>query len=189
MKLDLAERVERSRFIGQELLVWLWFKTELFEGNAITEGDHSIEAWLDTQLVLESASDKRERTTLRGMAPSASPEAKLALLRGKLPVSARVCMTYDGRDYAFVFDARDFALTGIALPEVLTEDEDDRFPERMALIEGLYAQWYELYAEFLALRTARAWETDMAPSLLAWATGRPRLTQEGYRALVRRVRK
>jgi hypothetical protein len=188
VSLDLAERVERARFLGQEMLMWLWFKTELFEGDSITDGDHAVEAWLDTQMVLESVSDKRERTTLRGMAPSASPEAKLALLRGKLPVSARVCMTYDGRDYAFVFEARSFAFGSVALPEVLTEDEDDRFPERMALLEGLYAQWQALYGEFLSLRLSTVWADEIIPALRAWAIGRPRLTQQGYRALLRHAR-
>src|SRR5689334_7706392 len=168
MSMDLAERVERARFLGQELLVWLWFKAELFEGNALTDGEHPVDGWLDTQLVLESTSDKRERTILRGMAPSASPEAKLALLRGKLPVSARICLSYDGRDYALMFDARSFSFGSVALPQILNEDEDEHFPERMALIEGLYEQWQVLYSEFLSLRTSALWADEVVPELIAW---------------------
>jgi hypothetical protein len=184
--IDLSERVERSRFLGQELLIWLWFKTELFEGD-VSRGDQTVEAWLDTQLVLESASDKRERTTLRGMAPSASPEAKLALMRGKLPVSARISMMFDGRDYSFVFDARAFAFANVKLPEVLVEEEDDRFGERMGLLEGLFNQWQELYTEFLALRLSPLWSSDLVPALVNWAKGRSSLTQQAYRGLLKRA--
>jgi hypothetical protein len=90
---DLVERIETTRFLGPEFLTWFWFKSELFEGNLSRPDGSALEGWLDAQLLMQSASDKRERTRLYGLAPSASPEAKLSLLRGKWPMQARVCLT------------------------------------------------------------------------------------------------
>jgi hypothetical protein len=185
--MDLAERIEKTRFLGQEFLVWLWFKTELFEGTLTTSSGRSVEAWLDTQLVLESVTDSRERTILRGAAPSASHEAKLALLCGKLPLSARVCLGFDNRDFAFVFDARSFSMGSVALPELVTEVDDERFDERMQLLDGLFEVWYELYLEFLELRRSMVWKREYAAALVAWARGDDGFTKASYRSLSKRA--
>ena len=92
---DLVERIETTRFLGSEFLVWLWFTTELFEGELELRDGTVLSVWLEAQLSMKSASDAGERIQFTGVAPSTTSEAKLALRRGKLPVRARVCLRQD----------------------------------------------------------------------------------------------
>jgi hypothetical protein len=187
--MDLVERIETTRFVGVEFLAWLWFKTELFEGTLQAADKSALELWLDAQLMLQSVSDKNERTLLRGLAPSATREAKLALLSGKVPLRARVCLRHEEQDFSFVFDAVSFSMGSIKLPVVLIQEEDEGFFERMRLLEHLDDLWRELYAEFLSLRLSELWESDLVPALRAWAEGKESLSTRAYRGVLQRASK
>ncbi len=186
---DLVERIETTRFLGVEFLIWLWFKSELFEGDMTTLEGEPLELWLDSQLLLQSAVETGERTVLRGVAPTAGKEAKLALACGKQPTRARVCLTYANQDFALVFDALSFAMSSVSLPGVLSEDDDEVFLERMGAIEKLRAVWLELYAEFLQLRLSPLWTSEVEPALQAWVDGRESLSTRAYRGLLKRASK
>jgi len=186
---DLVERIETTRFLGPEFLVWLWFKSEVFEGEWQRPDDSQIELWLDSQMVLQSNSDKNERTVLRGLAPSATPEAKLALVRGKVPLRARVCITHENQEFSLVFDAPSFSMGSLKVPALLVEAEDETFYERMRLIEHVEDLWNELYTEFLSLRLSSQWQSVMLPALEDWAVGGEGMTQRKYRSLLEYVSK
>jgi hypothetical protein len=186
---DLVERIETTRFLGVEFLIWLWFKSELFEGDMTTQEGETLELWLDAHLLLQSATETGERTVLRGVAPTAGKEAKLALACGKQPIRARVCLTYANQDFALVFDALAFAMSSVALPGILSEDDDEVFLERMGAIEKLRALWLELYAEFMQLRLGPLWTSEVEPALQAWVEGRDTLTTRAYRGMLKRASK
>jgi hypothetical protein len=187
--MDFADRIETTRFLGPEFLTWLWFKIELFEGNFELGSLGAAEAWLDTQLVLAAWKDYTEQIALRGMAPSSSAEAAEALRQGKVAVKARLRFTVNGEEYAFVFDARNFAVTGVKLPEILTEDSEERFYERMRLIEQLDQALCELYDEFLCLRLGSLWEAELVPAVREWVRGKESLTTRSYQGLYKRAQK
>ena len=48
----LATRIELRRFVGRELLLWLWFESEIFEGTLWTKEHGSFGMWLEGRLVL-----------------------------------------------------------------------------------------------------------------------------------------
>ncbi len=187
--MDLVERIETTRFVGVEFLTWLWFKTELFEGTLQAADRSSLELWLDAQLLMQSVSDRNERTQFKGIAPSGTREAKLALLSGKVPLRARICLTHDEQDYSFVFDALSLSMGTVKLPTVLVKEEDEGFFERMRLLEHLDDLWQEQYREFLTLRLSSLWEAELVPALLAWANGKEALSERAYRGLLQRAGK
>jgi hypothetical protein len=187
--MNLVERIETTRFLGSEFLCWLWFKTELFEGELERPDKSTIEVWLDSQLVLQAANDKNERTTLKGVAPSATKEARLALVCGKSPLRARVCMTSENQEFSFIFDALSFSMGAVNLPQVLLDEDDDAFFERMRLLERLDEMWRELYAEFLGLRVSTFWRDEFVPALREWSKGNEPMTTRGYRGLLQRATK
>jgi hypothetical protein len=186
---DLVERIETTRYLGAEFLVWLWFKSEVFQGEWLRQDESALELWLDSQMVMQSTSDKNERTVLRGLAPSASPEAKLALVRGKVPLKARVCITHDNQEFSFLFDAPSFSLGSLKVPAVLVDEEDQQFYERMQLVEHVEDLWHELYSEFLALRLSSHWDGEVLPAFEDWAVGGEGMTARKYLALVAKVQK
>lgn len=185
---DLIERIEGTRFLGVELLVWLWFKSELFEGSFNRKDGSPIEVWLDSQLLLRAAADTQERVAFRGANPSATPEAKLALRSNKLPQRVKVCLRVGERDFSCVFDAESFSFGSVKIPELLSTEEDDGFLERMELIAQLDDIWMELYAEFLTLRLSTSWDRELVPAIAQWSKGKPTLSTQAYRGMLKRAK-
>ncbi|MEO1271034.1 MAG: hypothetical protein AAFX99_23335, partial [Myxococcota bacterium] len=119
-------------------------------------------------LTLEAVVVETEQSKLKGASPSVSPEAREALRQGKLPTQARLRIVQDQQEYAFVFKAPDFMLSGVRIPALLSEEEDEKFYERMYLIEELEAIIHDLYGEFLALRLSPVWTATLVPWLRNW---------------------
>ncbi len=185
--MDLLDRIESKRFLGREFLVWLWWKSELTDGHMTIKGFDSCDVWLDGQLTLETRAQEVEQSTLKGAAPSATPEAREALRQGKMPTKARICITHGEQQYACVFGAETFGLSGVKIPALLQEAEDDQFYERMYLLEVLEEILGELYKEFLSLRLSPLWETDLIPAMRAWIQDDQILTPDSYLNLLAQV--
>lgn len=114
--MELADRVELRRFVGRELLLWLWFETEIFDATLETGPHGSFGMWVENGLVL---SEGREVTTIKGTLPGNHREAKESLLRGKLPELAGLHLSWAGQDATFVLKAESLAVASLALPTVL----------------------------------------------------------------------
>lgn len=186
---DLVERIETTRFVGSEFVTWLWFKSELFEGEFTRPDGSPVQVWLDSQLLLRAASDATEKVQFSGVAPSASLEAKLALRGNKIPQRARVCIRHDPKEFSFVLDAETFGFGSVKLPALLTQEGDEQFLERMELLQELFELFNEVYAEYLGLRITPLWEKEFVPAVMAWAQGEPTLSPQAYRGLLKRAAK
>jgi hypothetical protein len=168
---DLLERIESTRFLGSEFLLWLWLRVELGAKPLELAELGSFDIWLDNHLSLESDLDPNERVTVRGAAPSGSAEAREAVRAQKFPVRAKLALRNEERDFACVLVARRFAIASGSIPAVLTKDTDDAFLERIALLEHLTQSLDGLYALFLADRLSDSWRLGWEPALVAWADG------------------
>lgn len=184
--MDLLERVENTRFLGREFLIWLWFKSELHEAEFSRPDGTPFELWLDSQLGMRFMYEPTERIAFKGVAPAARVEAKLALQRGWLPVKARVCLTLDAKDFSFVFEADALAKTAVKLPMLTESDSDERFFERMHLLEVVDTLMDEQYSEFLQLRRSVVWDAELTSAIVAWTRGEPTLSEKAYRGMVQR---
>ena len=168
---DLLERIESTRFLGCEFLLWLWLRAELVS-KPISLGElGDFDVWLDNHLTLQSDIDPNERVTVRGAAPSGSAEAREAVRSQKFPVRARVAIRNEERDFACVLVAQRFAVASGVIPAVLTKDADDAFQERMALVERLSLSLDGLYAAFLRERLGSPWKEGWEPAIVTWADG------------------
>lgn len=185
--MDLFERIERTRFLGREFLVWVWWKSDLVEGRMELGEAGPCEVWIDDQMILEARGEVVEQTRLRGAAPGASAEAKDALRSGKVPTKARLSITRDEQEYSFVLDGESFALSGVRLPALLQDEKEERFYERMYLCEELEEMLASLFREFLALRTSPLWEARVVPAIRAWVRDEPELTADEYDELIAEV--
>jgi hypothetical protein len=167
----LIEKVESTRFLGSELLLWVWLRQELFN-EPVPLGEHgSAEVWLDRKLTLEHILDKAERVAVRGAQPSGSAEAREAVRNMKLPVASRLVLRLKDQDFAFDFNAPRFLIGGGAIPALLKDEGDDAFLERTALIEKLTSLLDTLFSAFLRERLAPSWAKAWEPALLAWVEG------------------
>jgi hypothetical protein len=120
--MQLVDRIEKRRFVGREFLLWLWFESELFEGTLHTETHGSFGFWIERQIVL---SNGKEATRIKGTQPAAGREAKESLRRGKLPESAGFHIVAGSEESSFTLKAEQLGISGLRLPAVLGEAEQD----------------------------------------------------------------
>lgn len=184
---DLAERIESTRFLGNELIVWLWFRTEVYQAGFEVPDVGDAEVWLETLIALEAPDAKTERLALRGALASGWREAKVALAEGKLPTQVKVHVRVDPDDWTCVLDARTLSRSQVQVPAKIKAEGDERFYERMALLDRLDQVLAVVFAEFSALRASPAWSDKVVPAIQAWLTGRVSLGLKEYRGLVRRA--
>src|SRR5690606_36793408 len=166
---DPLRRIETTRFLGSEFLLWIWLRGELSTASIRLDGDTELDVWLDRQLTLESPIDKNERVTVRGMAPADAEEAREAVRAGKLPVVARIVLRNVERDFVAGLVAPRFGITGAKVPAVLKEDAGEAFIDRMALCEELFGMLDGLYRAFLLERLSDTWTLGWEPAIAAWA--------------------
>jgi hypothetical protein len=112
--MEQFERIELRRFVGRELLLWLWFETEIFEATLQTKAHGSFGMWLEGRLVLSAG---QETTTIKGTQPGNHREAKEALLRGKLPDTASLHLSWADHEATFTLKAETFGIAGLKLPK------------------------------------------------------------------------
>jgi len=192
--METFERIELRRFVGRELLLWLWFESEVFEATLETKTHGAFGMWLEGRLVLSAGA---ETTTIKGTIPGQHREAKEALLRGKMPDLAAMHVSWADHEATFTLKAETLAISGLKLPrkeppevapagegtivpvkrprkkpENFAKDEaHEDFYERMRLtleVEGIVEA---LYRDFLTLRLGPAWSELVVPGLEAWSTG------------------
>ena len=163
----VMQRIETTRFLGPEFLLYLWVRNEL-ANTSLRLRDSDYNVWLDQQLTLESPLDKNERVTVRGMAPADGSEAREAVRAQKLPVRARIVLQSNERDFAIGLVAPRLGIAGAKVPAVLTQDASEGFVERMHLVEELFAVLDTLYRTFLFERLGESWKAAWEPAIAAW---------------------
>lgn len=195
---NLADRIELRRFVGRELLLWLWMESELFDATLSTPEHGSFGLWMGGQLVLNEG---REATVIRGSLPGAHREAKEALLRGKTPDRAGLQLSFGGRQCALILRGDTLAFAGLVPPKKEKEAETavalappprprkgkskgkgkepeaqfdeayEVFYERMYFARDVEALITALYRVFLTLRLSRTWGDCIVPTMHAWVAG------------------
>lgn len=197
-RINLADRIELRRFVGRELLLWLWLESELFEATLSTKEHGSFGLWLEGRLVLDEG---KESTTIKGTTPGLHREAKESLLRGKTPERAGLHLSYGDKDCTLTLRGETLAFAALVPPAKEKEERsamaviadapppkkrkksadgaagagDANFHEalydRMDFareVEGLVTS---LYRDFLRLRLSPAWDKDVVPALERWVAG------------------
>lgn len=178
-KQDAAE-VEKGRareqllrgktWLGRELLTWLLYRSESGEPVIEFEGQ-PVTVLLTDRLVLRGVADDVLEMTVRGAMSPYSPLVRQAIARGLLIHSARLTITHGDREFVVGLDAEHLSLKGGKLPELLTEEEDDRLQERLELTAQLSAIVQALLEAYLNLRSAPHWTRDVVPEMQAWMRG------------------
>ena len=181
--MDLLEAVEATRFVGCEFLVFLWFESEVLEGQFEMPNGERFELWFENQLVLESEAAEQEVTRMRGAAPSATSEAHEALRRGKLPVQARIRIDRGQQAFGFVLQGKTLNVSGAQLPQLMKDEKDERFYERMYLIEETEKMVDAMFQRFLSIRLAPVWEAKVLPMIRSWVVDPKKVDAGAYRAL------
>lgn len=188
--INAADRIELRRFVGRELLLWLWFESELFEATLETKEHGSFGLWLEGRLVLDEG---KESTTIKGTSPGVHREAKESLLRGKTCERAGLHLSFGDHECTLTLRGDTLAFAGLVPPKREKEppaegappmkrkrakaeaqvDEHDAFYERMHFARDVEGLTTALYRDFLALRLSPTWDKTVLPALKDWVAGKP----------------
>ncbi|MEZ4438274.1 MAG: hypothetical protein R3B72_04265 [Polyangiaceae bacterium] len=154
--MELVDCIENSRFLGRELLLWLWYESDRHEGR-VEVADGTIELWIEDMLTLADGAADASEITIKSALPTVAPEAYEALRQGKLPTSAKLRLTRGTQAFGFVLKANTLALSGVTVPTMLKPDDEQAFDERIGLLEDLESVLADLRRRFLELRTSKRW--------------------------------
>lgn len=166
--MDLLDLIEGRRFLGNEFIVWLWFESEKNDGNFDVDPIGPFALWFENTITLESTAIQVEQSKLKGAAPSSTQEAREALRHGKLPTQARIRIEQGPHQFACMLTASTMGLSSVTIPAMLKDEPEEKFYERMYLIEQLEKYFDSLYTEFLELRLSPAWEQENVPEIAKW---------------------
>lgn len=185
--MDLVDRVESTRFLGCELLLWLWFCRDVLEGDVPAGELGEVDVSIESPLTLEDPLSPTESVVVRGADPCGSPEAEQALLSGKLPRKAALRLIFEQSEWLCTVDFQRFALSSVTLPALSSEDPDERLVERLRLLEQLDDLIKALYGQFLSVRLSPVWQRVLHPAIRDWVNGKLSLGAEDCRRLHRRA--
>jgi len=165
------EQMLRGRtWLGREFLTWLLWRSE--SGDPVVVMDKAgVEALFVGRVVLRGLHGDVVELSAKGTLAPYSSQVKRALDAGLLLHSARVRFTSGERTWEAALDAEFLDIRSAKLPELLTEEEDDRLSERLDLADQLSAMVNRLLESFLAVRAARAWSREVVPDLKKWMRG------------------
>jgi hypothetical protein len=166
--MDLVDRIETTRFLGGEFLLWLWFSRDVTGGEIYIKGRGAVIVSLETQIALADPLAEREKVSIRGFDPFGGAEAGEALSTGKLPRKVGLRVVFEQNEWVMTIDSNTLALSGVKLPAQVSQGSEELFYERMRLLEQVHELVESLYAHFLGVRLSPAWASDVAPALRAW---------------------
>ncbi len=170
--MDLLDKIHRAERFGPEFLTWLWYRTENDDGVfSLGPEFGDFEVYFEERLVVGSVDVNAQENFFKGGQPSMSLEARTALRLGKLANEAKLRIIRGAQEWEFVLKARPFGVSGVKIPAVLSKESDEKFAERMLLLEQLDAMVKGLLRAFLTLRAGAEWSTGELPAVRKWIGG------------------
>ncbi len=173
--MDLVDLIEEKRFVGQEFLAWLWFKSEQRGGYIEIPEQGDVLVVFEKHMSLEyGEGDAHEKVICRGLQTELR-EARAGLALGKKPEQARLRLGVGEYEFGVTLTAATLEFRNVRLPKtVATADEQDdaesvegRILERIGLFETVAALVDALFNRYIILRTSDQWPAE-SRQIRAW---------------------
>ena len=168
--MDLVDLIVEKRFLGQEFLTWLWWKSEERGGSVELPGEGDITVVFEKHMLLESGEgESMEKIVCTGLQAELQ-EARTGLRMGKKLEQARIIIGHRDYEYSFTLAAALMEFRNVKLPKTeATENDKSDNPEevegmileRVYLFEELIKLVNELFRMFLNLRLSEAWGDEL----------------------------
>lgn len=176
--MDLVDLIQEKRFLGQEFLAWLWFKSEERGGNVELPGTGDILVVFEKHMLLEYGEGvDSEKLICRGLQTELK-EARAGLALGKKPEQARVRLARGDYEFNVTLTAATMEFRSVRLPKTAgAEDGDDpdslegQILERIGLFEELTALVNELFRMFINIRGSSRWPEELV-KIRSWVNSR-----------------
>lgn len=168
--MDLVDLIVEKRFLGQEFLTWLWWKSEERGGSVELPGSGDITVVFEKHMLLESGEgESTEKIVCTGLQAELQ-EARTGLRMGKKLEQARIVIGHNDYEYSFTLAAALMEFRNVRLPKTeTTENDKSESPEeiegmileRIYLFEELIKLVNALFKMFLDVRLSEAWRDEL----------------------------
>ncbi len=173
--MDLVDLIQEKKFLGQEFLAWLWFKSEERGGSIEVPGKGDVLVVFEKHMLLEyGEGDASEKVICRGLQTELK-EARAGLGLAKKPEQARIRIAYGDYEFGVTLTAMIFEFRNIRLPKTVdsadegknAESMEGRILERIALFEQLTHLVGDLFRMFINIRATKLWDEELV-KIRAW---------------------
>jgi recombination associated protein RdgC len=168
--MDLIDLIEEKRFIGQEFLAWLWFKSEERGGSVELPGRGDIQVAFEKHMLLEyGEGPESEKLICRGLQTELR-EARAGLALGKKPEQARIKIGSDEYEFSITLTAATMEFRSVSLPKTAgaadgdgddAESFEGQVLERISLFEDGIELVNELFRLFINIRASSSWSDEL----------------------------
>ena len=118
--MDLVDIISEKKFLGQEFLTWLWYKSEERGGAILLTGAGDIQLVFEKHMLLESGEgESLERLTCNGLQTELQ-EARTGLFMGKKLERAHIYLAKGDYEWRFSLSATLFEFRNVSLPKTVT---------------------------------------------------------------------
>lgn len=174
--MDLVDLIVEKRFLGQEFLTWLWWKSEERGGSVDLPGEGDVTVVFEKHMLLESGEgESMEKIVCTGLQAELQ-EARTGLRMGKKLEQARIIIGHRDYEYSFTLAAALMEFRNVKLPKTETTENDKSdnpeeiegmILERVFLFEELIKLVNGLFRMFLDVRLSEAWRDELQ-KIRAW---------------------
>lgn len=134
------EILEQGRFLGEEFILWLWWRGLTEGGTSGQAGDQSAVYVDDAVQLVTERGDVKTMSLAKGN-PAESREAFEALSRGMRPAAARIRILSGDLEWTATLDAAHLRLKGLKMPPSQAKVPADRVADRLFLLEEGHPPW------------------------------------------------
>ena len=168
--MDLVDLMVEKRFLGQEFLTWLWWKSEERGGSVELPKEGDITVAFEKHLLLESGEGESSEKLICTGLQAELQEARTGLKMGKKLEQARIVINHNSYEYSFTLSGALMEYRNIRLPKTeATEHDKSENPEeiegmileRIFLFEELVRIVNTLFGMFLKVRVGVQWRDEL----------------------------
>lgn len=167
--MDLVDLIQEKRFLGQEFLAWLWYRSEERGGAIDLPGTGDVQVVFEKHMLLEfGEGESSEKVICRGLQTELK-EARAGLLMGKKPEQARIRLARGEYEYSVTLTAAAMEFRNVRLPKTVAAADEGNEPEalegrileRIALFEDLSSLVNDLFRMFIQIRASDDWPEEL----------------------------
>ncbi|MBU1565325.1 MAG: hypothetical protein KJ630_06825 [Proteobacteria bacterium] len=168
--MDLVDLMVEKRFIGQEFLTWLWWKSEERGGSIELGSEGDITVAFEKHMLLESGEGESSEKLICTGLQTELQEARTGLQMGKKLEQARIVINHNSHEYSFTLAGALMEYRNVRLPKTeATENDKSDNPEevegmileRIFLFEELVRIVNTLFGMFLKVRVGERWREEL----------------------------
>jgi hypothetical protein len=168
--MDLVDLIAEKRFLGQEFLTWLWWKSEERGGTIALPTIGDVTVVFEKHMLLEFGEGESTEKIICSGLQAELQEARTGLQMGKKLEQARIVLGHNSYEYSFTLAAALMEFRNVRLPKTeSTENDRGDNPEevegiileRIFLFEELIRLVNVIFLEFLKVRVGEGWRDEL----------------------------